>query len=801
MLTSSARIRGGGTGGGGSGTVTSITAGTGLSGGTITTSGTISLTSPVIVTLGGTGTTTAFTQGSVIFAGASGVYSQNNNNFYFQNSATTPTILATNTSVALSLNTGGDFTGTDAVNIYAQFDAYLPNSAITNSLTGLNTDGAFPGYTTSSSRGTGASPIQLNANDLVGGFFGFGAQGASSPSYQNLGGMAIITTGASTNNLGGELDFYTKGDGGALAKQMYIENGGNIHMGVLGAGTTNAAVGGVGLEIVGTNNTVGGVNLILDNTSNGTSAFTSVFLQNDLAIPAGTHYGQLGMNSSTYSDTTFGTALAFGNQMALTNTDGSILIGAFTSSKVINFIIGGSATTNEIGRFTNTGFNLGFVGGSTGVLNMKGTTSGIVSIQSQAAAGTYNFNLPTTAGTAGQVLTSQGGAGTAMTWTTAGGTGTVTSVATDSTLTGGPITTTGTLGINLTTANIWTGAPTISTVPLTISGNQSQASWTTLGTQLSVRAASLTNTTSSGTVATIAANAFGIPTNIASSATTYTNAATVYIAGAPVASTNVTQTNSYALIIGAGGLNVAGGNSVFGAAVTMQSTLTIAGSLTAQTGFVSGTNASNANLATASGSNAVTSSTAGVLFAGASSVFYRMLQNATTSSTLTTGVSYGATIIGSSPITTFSSGTHAVLANLVVNPIGTVTNGGATTTNTASLYIQGAGSGGTNNYAFLINSGNTLMNGNLTLGTAGNKINITTGSNASIGTATLSGGTVTVSTTAVTASSIIFLTDATTGALTNIGTPTVGTITAGTSFVINSSNVLDTSNINWHIIN
>lgn len=83
----------------------------------------------------------------------------------------------------------------------------------------------------------------------------------------------------------------------------------------------------------------------------------------------------------------------------------------------------------------------------------------------------------------------------------------------------------------------------------------------------------------------------------------------------------------------------------------------------------------------------------------------------------------------------------------------------------------------------------------------GTKINITAGSNASVGTATLVGGTVTVSTTAVTSSSKIFLTDATTGALTNIGTPTVGTIVNGTSFVINSSNVLDTSNINWIIIN
>lgn len=96
---------------------------------------------------------------------------------------------------------------------------------------------------------------------------------------------------------------------------------------------------------------------------------------------------------------------------------------------------------------------------------------------------------------------------------------------------------------------------------------------------------------------------------------------------------------------------------------------------------------------------------------------------------------------------------------------------------------------------------NTSATQTFTNKTFGDKINITTGSNASVGTATLVAGTVTVSTTAVTSSSKIFLTDATTGALTNIGTPTVGTIVNGTSFVINSSNILDTSNINWFIIN
>ncbi len=61
---------------------------------------------------------------------------------------------------------------------------------------------------------------------------------------------------------------------------------------------------------------------------------------------------------------------------------------------------------------------LGLAGTSTGTLGLSGVTSGVVTIQPVSAAGTYNFNLPITAGSAGQALTSQAGGSTAMTWTT-----------------------------------------------------------------------------------------------------------------------------------------------------------------------------------------------------------------------------------------------------------------------------------------------------------------------------------------------------------------------------------------------
>lgn len=94
----------------------------------------------------------------------------------------------------------------------------------------------------------------------------------------------------------------------------------------------------------------------------------------------------------------------------------------------------------------------------------------------------------------------------------------------------------------------------------------------------------------------------------------------------------------------------------------------------------------------------------------------------------------------------------------------------------------------------------TADNGNLALSSAGNKIEIATGTNASVGVSSaLVAGTITVNTSAVTANSLIFLTAKTPGG--TQGELSVGTITPGTSFVINSSSNTDTSTVQWWIVN
>lgn len=89
--------------------------------------------------------------------------------------------------------------------------------------------------------------------------------------------------------------------------------------------------------------------------------------------------------------------------------------------------------------------------------------------------------------------------------------------------------------------------------------------------------------------------------------------------------------------------------------------------------------------------------------------------------------------------------------------------------------------------------------GDLVLGTAGNKLRIATGANASVGTATLVAGTVTVSTTAITTNSKVFLTCAAVGGAQ--GMLSVDNIVNGVSFDIVSSDVADTSDVNWLIVN
>jgi len=127
----------------GTGTVNGITlTGTVTTSGNITLGGTlsgVSLTTQVTGTLpvgnGGTGTATAFTTGSIIFAGASGVYAQDNANFNWDDTNNTFAVGRTATSNVRIYSKGGT-TGSGAFQYYAE------NSAGTGCF-GIRDDGGF----------------------------------------------------------------------------------------------------------------------------------------------------------------------------------------------------------------------------------------------------------------------------------------------------------------------------------------------------------------------------------------------------------------------------------------------------------------------------------------------------------------------------------------------------------------------------------------------------------------------------------------------------------------------------------
>jgi len=83
-------------------------------------------------------------------------------------------------------------------------------------------------------------------------------------------------------------------------------------------------------------------------------------------------------------------------------------------------------------------------------------------------------------------------------------------------------------------------------------GDGNAAGISTNGIGIVSDASTFTDTTSFGTVSTVAVHAIQQPTLAASAATTWTNAATFYIANAVVGGSNATLTNRYALYIAAG---------------------------------------------------------------------------------------------------------------------------------------------------------------------------------------------------------------------------------------------------------
>jgi hypothetical protein len=196
---------------------------------------------------------------------------------------------------------------------------------------------------------------------------------------------------------------------------------------------------------------------------------------------------------------------------------------------------------------------------------------------------------------------------------------------------------------------------------------------------------------------------------------------------------------------------------------------------------------------------------AGNPLSGTSQIGYRVTMTSTSAATVNTS---GILLRANTAAASYTC-TDVIPLSIVQDAAGATST---ITRYTAIRFTQNATSGSTGN-AFIADNtaytGNyfinstitdeTLISGNLRINTAGKGLLIKEGTNAKMGTTTLNGITaVTVNTTAVTATSRIFLTIQASGG--TVGSPYVDTRSAGTSFNIKSTNAADTSTVAWMIV-
>jgi hypothetical protein len=317
--------------------------------------------------------------------------------------------------------------------------------------------------------------------------------------------------------------------------------------------------------------------------------------------------------------TTAGYLFGAASQGAVTPT---IYTTTFTGTGAFAMATSPTLVTPNIGIATGTSLAVtgvlttGANSGTLGSVKLFGSTSGDVTVKAAAAAGTATvFQLPADNGTNNYVLTTNGsgvtswaaavggsltigstsiasGATTRILYDNAGtlgeytisGSGTVVAMATS------PSFTTPTLGVaagtslalggatigsdalGVTGTSTFTGAVAITTGSLTVGGNITAAAWTTNGIKFKGSPGTLTDTTSSGTVATAYTNVYGGNTIAASSSATFTNYYTTYLSD-PVAGSNVTLTNKWSLGT-QGSINIGQNVKAIGQIYTPTQTLT-----------------------------------------------------------------------------------------------------------------------------------------------------------------------------------------------------------------------------------
>ncbi len=479
----------------------------------------------------------------------------------------------------------------------------------------------------------------------------------------------------------------------------------------------------------------------------------------------------------------------------ITNLTSDLALKAPLSSPV--FTGTPAAPTATVGTNTTQVATTAFVLANAGTapLTTKGDLYGFSTVPTRVGVGTN-----------GQVLTADSTNANGIKWSTITGTGTVTSVdisggSTGLTSSGGPITTTGTLtlGGTLALANGGTGATSAATA------------------RAALGAVNIAGDTLTGTMnvqnlepATTATYKLGATAYYSESRITrmYLNS-TAYLDGAVAGLFGINTAATHTMTLPSTSTGFAMHNQAdqttnyeLGLLYWNSNVLTLAtskgGTGTARNIAVSA--GGNASFAGADTTTIVSSSASQTLTLDSNNgtgFFY--LNKMGTVGGSGQSVFYVACTLGGgnqSPLTTAATITNASGTSYALKLVPTYNQ--TSTAGSTDIYVnrtQTALGSGTHSLMDLQVSSTSKFR----IDNTGKEIKQVGNADSSCGTGTLASGTVTISTTAVTSNSLIFLTATANGAA--LGTLSVGTKTAATSFVVNSSNVADTSTFNWLIIN
>jgi hypothetical protein len=314
----------------------------------------------------------------------------------------------------------------------------------------VGASGSYPLFITSADGWSAGQSVGIAFGDTTGGsslMVPYSSNGLWSTYYgiafKTLGADTVLTVGTGGTEdvgIGGNINTST-----LSGASMVVKGTGDVGIGTTGPSTLLHVNGASTFGLAGT---TAGTLAIANTNASGTvtvqNPSASSAYNFNLPATAGTAAYLLtsqagGSSAMTWTSPTVtvnGTGCTLGSTCTITAVASSLTVGTSTiSSGTSNGLLydnggtlGNLATANGGVLVTsNAGVpsisatpTLGVPGASTGQVKLAGATSGTVTVQPQAAAGTYNFNLPTAAGSSGQPLLSGGGGAAAMTFGTLG---------------------------------------------------------------------------------------------------------------------------------------------------------------------------------------------------------------------------------------------------------------------------------------------------------------------------------------------------------------------------------------------